>query len=31
MRIDVADRPKYDLVGKVRAANLAALQSLGLQ
>jgi uncharacterized protein (TIGR03437 family) len=28
--IDVADRPKYDLVNKVRAANIAALQSLGL-
>ena len=28
--VDVADRPKYDLVEKVRAANLAALQSLGL-
>ena len=29
--VDVADRPKYDLVEKVRAANLSALQSLGLQ
>ena len=29
--VDVADRPKYDLVEKVRSANLAALQSLGLQ
>jgi len=29
--VDVADRPKYDLVERVRAANLTALQSLGLQ
>jgi hypothetical protein len=29
--VDVADRPKYELVDRVRAANLAALQSLGLQ
>jgi hypothetical protein len=29
--VDVADRPKYDLVERVRAANLAALQGLGLQ
>ena len=29
--VDVADRPKYDLVEKVRAANQAALQSLGLE
>jgi uncharacterized protein (TIGR03437 family) len=28
--VDVADRPKYDLVNKVRAANIATLQSLGL-
>lgn len=28
--VDGADRPKYDLVSKVRAANIAALQSLGL-
>ena len=28
--VDGADRPKYDLVNKVRAANIAALQSLGL-
>lgn len=28
--VDVTDRPKYDLVNKVRAANLAALQTLGL-
>ncbi|HYL78505.1 MAG TPA: IPT/TIG domain-containing protein [Bryobacteraceae bacterium] len=28
--VDVADTPKYDLVNKVRAANIAALQSLGL-
>jgi hypothetical protein len=29
--VDVADRPKYDLVNKVRAANIAALHSLGLR
>ena len=29
--VDVADRPKYDLVERVRAANLAALASLKLQ
>lgn len=29
--IDVADRPKYDLVERVRAANLAVLASLGLE
>jgi len=29
--VDVADRPKYELVEKVSAANLAALQNLGLQ
>jgi uncharacterized protein (TIGR03437 family) len=28
--VDVTDRPKYDLVNKVRAANIAALQTLGL-
>jgi uncharacterized protein (TIGR03437 family) len=28
--VDGADRPKYDLVNKVRAANIAVLQSLGL-
>ena len=28
--VDVADTPKYDLLNKVRAANVAALQSLGL-
>jgi hypothetical protein len=28
--VDGADRPKYDLVNKVRAANIEALQSLGL-
>jgi uncharacterized protein (TIGR03437 family) len=28
--VDVANRPKYDLVNKVRAANIATLQSLGL-
>jgi len=28
--VDVTDQPKYDLVNKVRAANQAALQSLGL-
>jgi uncharacterized protein (TIGR03437 family) len=28
--VDVTDTPKYDLVNKVRAANIAALQSLGL-
>ena len=28
--VDVTDNPKYDLVNKVRAANIAALQSLGL-
>lgn len=28
--VDVTDTPKYDLVSKVRAANIAALQSLGL-
>ncbi len=28
--VDVTDRPKYDLVNKVRAANIAALQGLGL-
>jgi uncharacterized protein (TIGR03437 family) len=28
--VDGADRPKYDMVNKVRAANIAALQSLGL-
>jgi uncharacterized protein (TIGR03437 family) len=28
--VDGADRPKYDLVNKVRAANIAALESLGL-
>lgn len=28
--VDGADRPKYDLVNKVRAANIAALASLGL-
>jgi uncharacterized protein (TIGR03437 family) len=28
--IDDTDRPKYDLINKVRAANIAALQSLGL-
>ena len=28
--VDVADTPKYDLVNKVRAANISALQSLGL-
>lgn len=28
---DVNDRPKYDLVERMRAANLAALKSLGLQ
>ena len=28
--VDVTDRPKYDLVNKVRAANVAALQKLGL-
>jgi uncharacterized protein (TIGR03437 family) len=28
--VDGTDRPKYDLVNKVRAANIAALQSLGL-
>lgn len=29
--VDVADQPKYDLVNKVRAANVAALEQLGLQ
>ena len=28
--VDVTDQPKYDLVNKVRAANQASLQSLGL-
>lgn len=28
--VDGTDRPKYDLVNKVRAANIAALQGLGL-
>ena len=28
--VDVTDTPKYDLVNKVRAANIAALESLGL-
>lgn len=28
--IDVTDRPKYDLVNKVRAANVATLAALGL-
>ena len=28
--VDIANRPKYDLVNKVRAGNVAALQSLGL-
>jgi uncharacterized protein (TIGR03437 family) len=28
--VDVTDNPKYDLVNKVRTANIAALQSLGL-
>jgi uncharacterized protein (TIGR03437 family) len=28
--VDVTDTPKYDLVEKVRAANIATLQSLGL-
>src|SRR5579872_1251920 len=28
--VDVTDTPKYDLVNKVRASNIAALQSLGL-
>jgi len=28
--VDVTDTPKYDLVNKVRSANIAALQSLGL-
>jgi hypothetical protein len=28
--VDVTDRPKYDLVNKVRAANIATLQGLGL-
>jgi len=28
--VDVTDSPKYDLVNKVRAANISALQSLGL-
>lgn len=28
--VNVADQPKYDLVNKVRAANQASLQSLGL-
>ena len=28
--VDVTNRPKYDLVNKVRAANIATLQSLGL-
>jgi hypothetical protein len=27
--VDITDRPKYDLVNKVRAANFAALQALG--
>ena len=29
--VDVTDRPKYDLVNQVRSANIAVLQSLGLQ
>jgi uncharacterized protein (TIGR03437 family) len=28
--VEVTDTPKYDLVNKVRAANIAAMQSLGL-
>lgn len=28
--VQITDTPKYDLVNKVRAANIAALQSLGL-
>jgi len=28
--VDIADTPKYDLVSKVRMANIAALQSVGL-
>ena len=28
--VDITDQPKYDLVNKVRAANQASLQSLGL-
>jgi uncharacterized protein (TIGR03437 family) len=28
--VEITDTPKYDLVNKVRAANIAALQSLGL-
>jgi uncharacterized protein (TIGR03437 family) len=28
--LDIANRPKYDLVNKVRAANIATLQNLGL-
>jgi hypothetical protein len=28
--VDVTGRPKYNLVEKVRAGNIAALQSLGL-
>jgi hypothetical protein len=28
--VDVTDTPKFDLVNEVRAANIAALQSLGL-
>jgi len=28
--VDITDRPKYGLVNKVRAANIAALESLGL-
>jgi uncharacterized protein (TIGR03437 family) len=28
--VDVTDQPKYDLLNPIRAANLAALQSLGL-
>ena len=28
--VDIANRPKYDLVNKVRAANIATLQNLGL-
>ena len=28
--VDIADQPKYDLVTQVRAANIAALRSLGL-
>ena len=29
--VDVTDNPKFDLITKVLAANIAALQSLGLQ